>query len=283
MEKSKDALGDIMKGYESAFTSNKVMKGIPLLARLDGRAFHTFAKGLARPYDGRLTDCMVETTAFLIEQTHALTGYTQSDEITLLWYFDANSTSEYMFNGKISKLNSVLASLATVKFYSQVQQNIPEKKHLFPIFDCRVWQVPTKSLAADVFIWRELDATKNSVSMAAHSMFSHKSLQGLSSKQMKDRMINEANVNWNLYPAFFKRGSYLQKRNYFVEYTEEERMAIPEKYRPAVDEKVERSKVVTLDMAPCRLVDNFEDVIFNKADPINKADIFKCKSPFASK
>ena len=272
MEKSKDALGDVMKMYESAFTSQKVMKGIPLLARLDGRAFHTFAKGLARPFDQRLTECMTETTAYLIEQTHALVGYTQSDEITLLWYFDPDSASDYMFNGKISKLNSILASLATVKFYSQVQEKIPEKKHLFPIFDCRVWQVPSQKIATQVFKWRELDATKNSVSMAAHSLFSHKSLQGMSSKQMKDRMLNEADVNWNKYPAFFKRGSYLQRRNFMIEYSEDELNNIPEKFRPPKGTCIERSKVVILDMPPCNRIVNFGDVLFNKVDPIESIE-----------
>ena len=266
--KNEDSLGDLMKAFESSATFARAMKGIPLLARLDGRAFHSFAKGLQRPYDERLSNAMVETTKFLVARTHALVGYTQSDEISLLWHVSPESNSNFIFDGKIFKLTSSLSSLATVKFFEQIQKNIPEKAHLFPTFDCRVWQVPTKELAADVFRWREFDATKNSVSMAAHSLFSHKSLQGMSSKEMKDRMINEASINWNNYPTFFKRGTYVKRKQILVELDQETIDKIPEKYRPDPGDKVARSIVDRLEMPRCSSISNFVDVLFDNKEPI---------------
>src|SRR5690606_23998115 len=105
-------IGDRCKGYESAESHRHAMRGLPILARLDGRAFHTFTRGMARPYDPRMSRCMIETARFLVEEMHALVGYTQSDEITLVWYVDSASRAEYPFGGRYQKLASVLAGLA---------------------------------------------------------------------------------------------------------------------------------------------------------------------------
>lgn len=268
MAKENDVLGDKMKEYEQASAGVKAMKGIPLLARLDGRSFHTFTVGLKRPYDQRLSDCMIETTKYLVEETHAKVGYTQSDEISLVWDIDPTSDEEFMFGGKLQKLTSILAALASVKFAKLIAEKIPEKADRIPVFDCRVWQVPNQKLAADAFIWRELDATKNSISMAAHAYFPHKSLQGMSGSAKQERLWSEKGINWNDYPAFFKRGTYVQRKNSERTLTEEERMKIPEKHRPDAGKTFTRSAVVELDMPPCRRCANYIDVIFNAATPI---------------
>lgn len=267
MGKENDSLGDRMKEYEMSFAGQKAMKGIPLLARLDGRAFHTFTRGLKRPYDERLSSCMIETAKFLVDETHANIGYTQSDEISLVWYLPADSQAEYMFDGRIQKFTSILAGLASVKFLKLVLENLPEKAMHTPVFDCRVWQVPTKELAADVFLWRELDATKNSISMAAHAYFSHKSLQGLNGSQKQERLWAEKGINWNDYPAFFKRGSYVQRKTMEIELSEEERNRIPEAHRPPAGTKFLRSRVVELDMPPAKRTTNYINVIFDGQDP----------------
>ena len=81
---TKDSFGDRMKMYEGIEASRILMPGLPICVRLDGRAFHTFTRGLNRPYDERLSRMMIETTKRLVEDTHALIGYTQSDEISLI-------------------------------------------------------------------------------------------------------------------------------------------------------------------------------------------------------
>jgi hypothetical protein len=80
----KTSLGDRMKWYEKRY-SHVVMPMIPVMARIDGRSFSKFTAGLARPYDERMSRLMIDTTKFLVEQTNARCGYTQSDEITLVW------------------------------------------------------------------------------------------------------------------------------------------------------------------------------------------------------
>ena len=83
---AKDGLGDRCKGYEAADAGRRAVRGQPLIARLDGRAFHTFTRDLKRPYEHGMSIAMIETARYLLDEMNALVGYTQSDEITLAWY-----------------------------------------------------------------------------------------------------------------------------------------------------------------------------------------------------
>lgn len=214
-DKKNDAFGDKVKAFESASAKVVLDESQPMCVRLDGKAFHTFTRGLARPYDQRLSDAMVATMNYLVEKTDARLGYTQSDEITLVYFKTAPHQQTY-FGSRVQKLTSVLASMATAKFNSEVTKNIPEKADLFAFFDCRVWNVPTLQDAADVFIWRQDDAIKNAVSMAAHAKFSDKKLLGKSSKE-KVEMLAEVGIDWHSYPEFFKSGTYAMRKHKLVE------------------------------------------------------------------
>lgn len=258
-----DGLGDRCKQFEAPESDRKAMHGLPLLARLDGRAFHTFTRGLRRPYDEGMSRCMIETTRTLVEKMHALVGYTQSDEITLAWHVVSES-SEYPFGGRFHKLASVLAGMASTRFYQLVLEHLPAKARELPHFDCRVWQVPTLADAADVFMWREDDATKNSVTMAARAVYSDRELFEKCSS-VKQEMLHAKGINWNDYPAFFKRGTYLQRRTMQRTLTEAERARIPEAHRPAEDAKFARTEVVELELSPARKIANLPAVLFERA------------------
>lgn len=265
----KDSLGDRCKSYELAEAGRQAMRGIPLLARLDGRAFHTFTRDLKRPYDHGMSIAMIETTRYLVQEMAALIGYTQSDEITLVWFEASQSASDYAFDGRFQKLASILAGMTSTKFYQLVLEHLPNKAKETPHFDCRVWQVPTLDDAADVFIWREDDATKNSITMAAGAYYSEAELDGKNSS-IKQEMLWQKGVNWNDFPSCFKRGSYLQRRIYERAFTDEERLRIPEAHRPAADAIFQRTRVVELDLPPIRKIANLPAVLFDRADPILK-------------
>lgn len=261
-----DQMGTRMKEYEKRFTS-KLMPHLPICARLDGKTFSKFTKGLGRPFDMKFSTCMLETTKFLVEQSCALVGYTQSDEITLIWYAE-NPGTEVFFAGKPQKMISVLASMATLKFNQLIAEHLPQKAHLNPLFDCRVWQVPNKTEGANVFLWRELDAIKNSVSMAAREYYSHKKLMNLGrSDQME--LLFQAGINWNDYPTHFKRGTYYCRQEVVRGFTDEERERLPEKHPGKHDPnfKFTRKIVDAMDMPPSQKVRNREDVIFESASP----------------
>lgn len=54
MAKKNDSLGDRMKGYEGV-SRNFLTRRVPAIIRLDGKAFHTFTKGMEKPFDPVLT------------------------------------------------------------------------------------------------------------------------------------------------------------------------------------------------------------------------------------
>ena len=104
-----DDFGDRMKLYEGAESSRRLMPLLPIMARLDGRSFHSFCRGLNRPFDERFKSLMVSVTKFLVEETNAVVGYRQSDESSLCWYSD-NIKSQVFFDGRIQKMCSILAA-----------------------------------------------------------------------------------------------------------------------------------------------------------------------------
>lgn len=267
--KDNDMFGNRMKEYEGVESKRKFIPMLPVLARLDGKSFHNWTKGCKRPFDLEFINLMQEVTKFLVEETNAKIGYVQSDEISLVWYSD-NYESEIWFNGRIQKMNSVLSSMCTAKFNQLIPSFLPSKKEKLAYFDCRVWQVPNLMEASNVFLWREQDCTKNAISMAAQSMFSHKSLQGLSGKQMQEKMFQEKGINFNDYPNCAKRGTFIQRKTIKSKLDKKEISSLPEKHkaRQNPDIVIERSKIEILDMPKFGSVKNRVEVIFNGEEPV---------------
>lgn len=260
-----DALGDRMKGYEARESDRRFLPMVPVYARIDGRNFSSFTRGMRRPYDIAMTEAMIRTTEALVEETHARIGYTQSDEISLVWVAD-RSDSSIFFDHRVSKMTSVLASYATAAFVIALQSEMPDRINKMPHFDCRVFQLPNRAEAANMFLWREQDATKNAVSMAARSVYSHNALDHKSSAEMQE-MLFAKGINFNDYPAFFKRGTFVRREPVWREFTANELQAIPEMHRPEPYEKVQRSEIKRMDMPRFGSVTNREAVIFDGVNP----------------
>lgn len=263
-----DDLGNRMKSYEMAEAGRMLMPTLPVMIRLDGKAFHTFTKGLTRPFDKRLTDLMVATTTFLVEETNAVVGYTQSDEITLILFSEDHKT-QLFFDGRIQKLTSVIASMCTAYFNRNLPAALPEKADKFAHFDCRVWNVPSKVEAVNALVWRELDATKNAISMAAQHYFSHKELQCKHGGEMQEMLFSNKGVNFNDYPSFFKRGSYVRRVKKATKFSVDEISKLPPKHEAHTNPNltVERSVVERIELPPITKIVNRVDVIFSGAEP----------------
>lgn len=243
-----DDLGDRMKAYESASTSRRAFKGQPIIVRLDGKSFHSFTRGLRRPYDEDLSRLMFETTRFLVDRFNPHIGYTQSDEITLVFYEDSDSKRQYPFDGRFQKLESVLAGACSAFFTSAVAAgSLPTKTPEIVVFDARAFVVPNKIEAYNCLLWRQQDATKNAVSMAAQSMFKHQELQNKSGPEMQEMMFTQHGVNFNDYPSHFKRGVFAQRRTALRSMTPEDSLRIPKLYWPE-NGMIERTEVVALDI-----------------------------------
>lgn len=215
MNTTKDDFDNRMKLYEQVETDRVANPNLPILVRINGKEFSFWTKGLNRPYDSRLSELMIKTAEFLVNKTSANLGYTHSNEITLV-FLPGDINSQPYFNGKFQKLTSVLASYTTAFFNSKVAECIPEKSNKLAFFDCRVWVVPNLMEAANVFVWRELNAIKNSISTAAMEHYSHKELLNKSGKEKKEMLLQKG-INWNDYPVYFKRGTYVRRENYSLE------------------------------------------------------------------
>lgn len=112
MSKKYDSLGDRMKGYEN-IARNYLTRRIPTIIRVDGKAFHTFTRGMEKPFDRILMTTMQNTMKYLCENIQGCVfGYTQSDEITLVLTDYATITTDAWFGYNIQKMCSVSASMA---------------------------------------------------------------------------------------------------------------------------------------------------------------------------
>jgi tRNA(His) guanylyltransferase len=262
-----DNLGDRMKAYEFRETERRFLPMLPVYARIDGRNFSAFTRGMERPFDARMITAMVDSTKELIQATHARIGYTQSDEISLVWLGERYDSGIF-FDGKIMKMTSVLAALATTHFIQAVRRVGfgPEYENKFPHFDCRVFQLPNKIEAANAFLWRELDATKNAVSMAARAIYSHKELDHKNGAEMQE-MLFAKGINFNDYPVSFKRGTFARREITTRKFSEEELSRIPEKHRPDENMLIMRSEIVAMEMPKFHTVINREAVIFDGETP----------------
>lgn len=212
----KMSLGDRMKKYEKIETGDRFIPCLPVYVRIDGRSFSKFTKLMKKPYDERMSKVMQDVTKALVEETGASIGYTQSDEISLVFYQD-NIESSIFFDYKKQKMVSVIAGLTSSLFMKFCMKQMPEYcENSVPCFDCRVFSLPSKSEAMNAVLWRVKDATKNSVSMAARNIFSHRDLQGKKQNDMISMML-EKNVDWNNYPKYFKEGSFFKRVSYLNE------------------------------------------------------------------
>lgn len=198
-----DLFGNRMKYYES-LTETRLKDGFPIVARLDGKGFSKFTKGLYRPVDLRLRAIFDEVCIALIEKTGADVAYHQSDEITVIW----KNEKPGWYNGRVLKMTSVLASITTARF-NRLTNNIG-KQDIDAIFDCRVFQVPSITEAVNSVLWREFDCEKNSISMAARTKFSADELFNKNGLEMK-QMLLDAGIDWNNYPSSFKYGTYFTR------------------------------------------------------------------------
>lgn len=205
----KDSLGDRMKGYEVATDPEPLAIGEPIVVRVDGKAFHSLVRrrNLDRPHDLRMHDAMTSVLLVLCQQIQgACFGYQQSDEVSILAMDGQRPGSQTWFGGKIQKIASVSAAIATGAFRSSCRFHYLDDEGLF---DARVFNVPKEDVD-NYFIWRQLDAERNAVSAAARAVFSHQELQGKNCHQMT-AMLAEAGRPIDVEPLWFQRGTAAYK------------------------------------------------------------------------
>ena len=250
MANNKDSLGDRMKQYEYV-TRNYLTRKLPVIIRIDGKAFHSFTRGFKKPFDEVFVKSMQDTMKYLCENIQGcVLGYTQSDEITLVLVDYQSREASAWFDNNIQKIVSVSASMATMAFNKFFYKNVcsfnskntrkwiednNERKKMSEyintlynvcekgaMFDSRVFTIP-KEEVVNCLIWRQQDATRNSIQSVGQANFSHNQLHGKNCSNIQDMLMLEKDINWNDYPTHLKRGSCCIKKPFIInEGTEQE-------------------------------------------------------------
>lgn len=229
-----------MKKYEFV-TRNYLTTRTPVIIRIDGKCFHSFTRGFKKPFDDVLSNAMQATMKYLCENIQGcVLGYTQSDEITLVLvdYKDIDTCAWFDYN--IQKCASIAASMATFAFNKFFKERNDSwwfdltdkwvksgmtKDTFFPdsdielyskrslaisqkgaMFDARVFNIPKEEVCNNI-LWRQQDATRNSIQMVGHANFSDKQMHGKNTSQIQDMLMLKKGINWNDFPTRYKRGS----------------------------------------------------------------------------
>ncbi len=194
-----------MRVFETA-SDLCVLPGIYMVARIDGRHFHTLTKEGGKfeaPFDEKFRDLMTGTVKHLMKNSgfNFVYGYTESDEISLLFNFESQD-----FGRKLRKLNSILAGETSAKF-SLLYGDIG-------VFDCRISQLPNKSDVVDYFRWRNEDACRNALNAWCYWTLRKEGqskkdastvIEGLSVAE-KNELLFQHGINFNDLPLWQKRG-----------------------------------------------------------------------------
>jgi len=204
---AKDDLSIRMKEFYENRTKMFLPRRTYTLIRIDGKAFHTYTKGLDVPFDEKLISDMDETACYLCKNIQgAEFAFVQSDEISILLTDFKTLTTDAWFDGNIQKMVSISASLATAKF----NELRPNK---IALFDSRVFTIPSNVEVENYFIWRQQDTVRNSISSVAQSLYSHKELNNKNVSDMQEMCFTKG-VNWNDLPVKQKRGRLIVKETF---------------------------------------------------------------------
>lgn len=199
-------IGDRIKRYEIV-SKTSLLPNSYVVLRVDGRAFHTWTRGLKKPFDYVLMGAMVVTGESVAKEMSGFKlGYHQSDEFSFVITDTDSYETELWFGGEVQKLCSITASLFTAYFNYEMGIEIGDKP---AVFDCRAFNVP-KDDVANVFIWRQQDWERNSLQMLARSEFSQSELHGKKCADIHE-MLHRNDMNWCDLPDDAKNGTFITK------------------------------------------------------------------------
>ena len=188
----KNSLNNRMqRNYEDP-ARHLLTRRVPVIVRVDGRAFHTFTRQFRKPFDQRLIDAMIiAATTVAGEMQGFKLGYIQSDEASFVMTDYDNLQTDAWFGYVKAKVESITASIMTAAFARCMRlANITTLAY----FDARAFSVPTHDVA-NYFLGRAKDWYRNSISMYARAHFSHAQLKGKRVHDMHE-MLHGIGRNW---------------------------------------------------------------------------------------
>lgn len=230
--KNKSNISNRMKQNYESRAKMFLTRRTPVIIRLDGKAFHTYTKGLEKPYDEGLIQDMNNTAIELCKQIQGVKcAYVQSDEISLLLTDYDNLQTQAWFDYNVQKMCSISASICSSKFnqlrtlrefiFTDNYSLKPTKDFVqfletnskLANFDSRCFNIPKEEIN-NYFIWRQQDTVRNSIQMLARSLYSHKECTNKNTPQLQE-MCFQKGVNWNDLDSHKKRGRFIVKQEYW--------------------------------------------------------------------
>ena len=204
MEESHDEFDRKMRVYEQSL-DQVLLPELYLVARLDGNRFTRLTREICHfeaPFDVKFRELMIETVKALMSYGfRVIYGYTESDEISLLFHPEENT-----FGRKVRKYNSILAGVASATFSLNLGQQA--------IFDCRMIPLPTVDRVRDYFRWRQEDAHRNSLNSHCYWMLRKQGKSETEATQLlkggsvafKNQLLFQNGINFDKLPNWQKRG-----------------------------------------------------------------------------
>lgn len=218
--------------YYRSLTDYRLLPNSNILVMLDGRAFSKLIKNnFKKPFDDYFIAMMDETAKFLCGNVQGCKlGYVQSDEISLLITDYDTPETDTLFGGRLCKIQSILAAMATAEFNKRfIQYNLMDKvyegqkevlfddvynlidKMKMAQFDCKAWVVPNQNDAYAWFLYRQLDCIKNSKQQTAQTYIPHKELLGKNADEQIAMCNDRCIVDWNMFENRYKYGRFIAK------------------------------------------------------------------------
>lgn len=165
-------LPERMKDYEAVY-DQRIIGRCPAIIRVDGRAFHTWTRGLEKPFDAQFRAWMNAVACTLCHEiSTARFAYVQSDEISVLLTDYVYFNTEQWFGGRVQKMCSVAAAIAAMRM-NRVASNRDGAT-----FDARVFSLPREDVV-NYFVWRQRDCIRNSILGFAQSQMSPSQMHGI--------------------------------------------------------------------------------------------------------
>lgn len=213
LENYEGGLAARMKMYENC-VGTTLDKEYPAIIRVDGRSFSTYTKSFTKPFDNVIRDAMMHTAMMMAKEVQGVKlVYSQSDEITLLLTAYENPLSSLWFDGRVQKIVSNAASVATEAFNEYMDKEYwaknPELKRKRARFDARTFNLPFIEVN-NCFLFRQRDAVRNSKLNCGHEY-----LEGSLKKKNTDEIVSmlaEKGIHWNDLNPEYKNGFCVKKQ-----------------------------------------------------------------------
>jgi len=197
-----------------AFSNLRIPEDNEFFIRLDGRRFSRICKSLnaEKPFDVRIARCFVQAARAVYSSgfTPSLC-YLCSDEVNLLFL------PPPPFNGRVEKLDSVLASIVSSGFSLAVNEIF--RKRMIAPFDSRVILTPAE-LILEYLAWRQRELNGNYLNAYGYWTLIReglnprnvaKQLKGLDSAQIA-KLITKHGVDLLKKPIWQRKGILLYRK-----------------------------------------------------------------------